>query len=168
MEAKSFSLKCSPFAEQPTMLIISALQTRTFANSIDLDEMAHNEPFHQDLHCLLFSIWLTTSFATMGVFTFKNGRKVHFRNYEVKMLKKKFKYDYNLQINNFNILHAGKKSAEDIMKYFSYFFFFFFTENRLDISCKVSPQETLCMKWQAYFMGKVVQNVVCWNFYPAC
>ena len=24
-----------------------------FANSVDLDEVAHNEPSHQDLHCLL-------------------------------------------------------------------------------------------------------------------
>ena len=23
-----------------------------FANSVDLDEVAHNEPHHQDLHCL--------------------------------------------------------------------------------------------------------------------
>ena len=25
----------------------------TYANSVDPDEMAHNEPSHQDLHCLL-------------------------------------------------------------------------------------------------------------------
>ena len=27
-----------------------------FVNSIDLDEVAHNEPPHLDLHCLLFSL----------------------------------------------------------------------------------------------------------------
>ena len=26
-----------------------------FAKSVDPDEMAHNEPSHQDLHCLPFS-----------------------------------------------------------------------------------------------------------------
>ena len=33
---------------------LSALQTKTdnFANSVDPDETAHNEPSHQDLHCL--------------------------------------------------------------------------------------------------------------------
>ena len=35
---------------------LSALQTKTmsFANSVDPDETAHNEPSHQDLHCLPF------------------------------------------------------------------------------------------------------------------
>ena len=27
-----------------------------FAHSLDLDEVAHNEPPHQDLHCLLSSL----------------------------------------------------------------------------------------------------------------
>ena len=27
-----------------------------FANSVDLDEVAHNEPPHQDLHCLSSSL----------------------------------------------------------------------------------------------------------------
>ena len=27
-----------------------------FANSVDPDELAHNEPSHQDLHCLTFSL----------------------------------------------------------------------------------------------------------------
>ena len=27
-----------------------------FANSVDLDEVAHNEPPHLDLHCLPFSL----------------------------------------------------------------------------------------------------------------
>ena len=39
---------------------INSLSTRDekaeFANSVDLDEMAHNEPPHQDLHCLPSSL----------------------------------------------------------------------------------------------------------------
>ena len=31
--------------------------TNTFANSADPDKTAHNEPSHQDLHCLLFWIY---------------------------------------------------------------------------------------------------------------
>ena len=31
-----------------------------FENSIDPDEMVHNEPFHQDLHCLPFCYWFLT------------------------------------------------------------------------------------------------------------
>ena len=29
-------------------------KTSTFENSVDADEMAHNEPSHQDGHCLLY------------------------------------------------------------------------------------------------------------------
>ena len=29
-----------------------------FANSVDLDEVAHNEPPHLDLHCLTSSPWI--------------------------------------------------------------------------------------------------------------
>ena len=29
-----------------------------FANSADLDEVAHNEPLHLNLHCLLSSLWI--------------------------------------------------------------------------------------------------------------
>ena len=29
-----------------------------FANSVDLDEVAHNEPPHQDLYCLPASLWI--------------------------------------------------------------------------------------------------------------
>ena len=36
------------------VLTLQVLETKTaeFANSIDPDEVAHNEPLHQDLHCL--------------------------------------------------------------------------------------------------------------------
>ena len=32
------------------------MQIVEFANSVDLDEVAHNEPPHLDLHCLLCSL----------------------------------------------------------------------------------------------------------------
>ena len=32
-------------------LSLPGTKTAEFANSIDLDEMAHNEPPHQNLHC---------------------------------------------------------------------------------------------------------------------
>ena len=37
-----------------------------FANSVDLDEVAHNEPPHLDLHCLPSSLW------GLGVTFFEN------------------------------------------------------------------------------------------------
>ena len=50
------SLSLSPFIISIHILTLSSLQinTDTFANSADPDEMAHNEPSHQDLHCLPF------------------------------------------------------------------------------------------------------------------
>ena len=37
-----------------------------------------------------------------------------------------------------------------------------------DISCKLSPQETICQNVKAYLLGRIKhQNVICWNFYPA-
>ena len=33
-------------------------KTIEFANSVDLDEVAHNEPPHLDLHCLSSSLWI--------------------------------------------------------------------------------------------------------------
>ena len=40
-----------------------------------------------------------------------------------------------------------KFSADDIFKYF----FYFFQETGFDISCKLSPEETICMKYQNLF-----------------
>ena len=41
---------------------INSLTTRDenswIANSVDLDEVAHDEPPHQDLHCLPSSLWM--------------------------------------------------------------------------------------------------------------
>ena len=39
-----------------------AEQNSAFANSIDPDEMAHNEPSHQDLHCLPFCFDFMTEY----------------------------------------------------------------------------------------------------------
>ena len=42
-------------------------------------------------------------------------------------------------------------------------------KKRFDISCKMSPYETICMKCQFIFRGKIrklFQNVVCW-FFPS-
>ena len=67
----------------PVMITLPALQTKidTCANSVDPDETAHNEPSHQDLHCLPLSIgfWLATLFAIMDLSSFNDGN-VHFIN----------------------------------------------------------------------------------------
>ena len=44
------------FHATPSMYIVNSLTTRDakqneFPNSVDLDEVAHNEPPHLDLHC---------------------------------------------------------------------------------------------------------------------
>ena len=52
----------------------------TNVNNVDPDETAHNEPSHQDLHCLpvCSGYRLKLLFATMDMFKFKDGG-VHFR-----------------------------------------------------------------------------------------
>ena len=37
-------------------LLVPELKIAEFANSVDLDEVAHNEPSHLDLHCLPSSL----------------------------------------------------------------------------------------------------------------
>ena len=52
----------------------------------------------------------------------------------------------DVALHNINTLHAGyKNSADDILIYFSY------SSQKIgfDISCKLSPKETLCMKYQS-------------------
>ena len=34
------------------------IKTAKFTNSVDPDEVAHNEPPHLDLHCLPSSLWI--------------------------------------------------------------------------------------------------------------
>ena len=50
------------FFQQSYVLTLSSLQTNTdtLANSAVPDEMPHNEPSHQDLHCLLLCHWFLT------------------------------------------------------------------------------------------------------------
>ena len=38
------------------ILYVPVTKIAEFANSVDLDEVAHNEPPHQDLHCLPSSL----------------------------------------------------------------------------------------------------------------
>ena len=38
-------------------------------------------------------------------------------------------------------------------------FFLFLMENRLDISCKLSPDETICIKCQSLFSGEKKINL---------
>ena len=46
----------------------------------------------------------------------------------------------------------GKNSADDNLKYFACFS----KKIGFDISCKLSPQETICMKYQSLFSGKII------------
>ena len=50
----------------------------------------------------------------------------------------------------------GKNSADNILKYFSYFY----QKTGFDISCKLSPVETICMKCQSLFSEKDKKNVI--------
>ena len=47
-------------------------------------------------------------------------------------------------------------SADDILKYFSYFS----QKTGYDISCKLSPKETICMKCRILFSGKNKKNII--------
>ena len=44
--------------KRETVLTLKVPETKIaeFSNSVDLDEAAHNEPPHQDLHCLSSSL----------------------------------------------------------------------------------------------------------------
>ena len=41
-----------------------------------------------------------------------------------------------------------------------FFFLFFMQETEVDISCKLSPLETICIKCQILFSGKNKKNVI--------
>ena len=86
------------------------------------------------------------------------------------------------------------KSTDDILKYFLIFpqktgfdiscklspkeisliFFFYCSKKiRFDFLCKLSPllRRQFALNVKSYFLGKIrklFQNVICWNFYPAC
>ena len=38
-------------------------------------------------------------------------------------------------------------------------FFLFYPEKRFDISCKLSPKKTVCMKCKSLFPGKNMKNI---------
>ena len=64
----------------------------TCANSVDPDETAHNEPSHQDPHCLssfffFFFILGRSSFVSVSMYIFNDAR-VHIRNSGAQGLKK--------------------------------------------------------------------------------
>ena len=75
------------------------------------------------------------------------------------------KYGYKHAKNSFydkNKTTIWDNSANDTLMIF--FFFFFSQTTGLDISCKLSPLETICMKCQILFSGKIrkiLQYVVC-------
>ena len=68
----------------------------------------------------------------------------------------------------------GKISADDILKYFLIFsqkkkaliFSYFFPRKKgFDISCKLSPKETICLKCQSLFSGKYNKIIINLSFY---
>ena len=64
------------------------VRTDTCANSVDPDEMARDEPSHQDLYCLPFCFDFRQNkplFASVDMSKLKEGR-VHFRNSGMKRL----------------------------------------------------------------------------------
>ena len=53
------------------------------------------------------------------------------------------------------MLSLVKFSADDILLYFSFFSY----QIGIDILCKLSPVETICMKCQILFSGKNKKNI---------
>ena len=52
--------------------------------------------------------------------------------------------------------HGKMFSADDLLKYFSYFS----QKTGFDISCKLSLIETICMKYQILFYGENKKNII--------
>ena len=50
----------------------------------------------------------------------------------------------------------GKNFSTLLLKYVSYFA----QKKGFDISCKLSPKETVCMKYQKPFSGKNKKNII--------
>ena len=69
-------------------------------------------------------------------------------------------FQMNWKWKDFTIMlahsHLGKNSADDFLKYFSYFS----QKTGFDISCKLSPMEIFYMKCQILFFGKNKKNVI--------
>ena len=62
-------------------------------------------------------------------------------------------------ISSLSLALWAQFSADDILKYFSYFS----QKTGFDISRKLSPQETICMKWQSLFVWK--NKKICNKFF---
>ena len=58
-------------------LQIPETKTAEFANSIDLDEVAHNEPPHLDLHCLPSSLCIL-NITSLALYIFLKFADEHF------------------------------------------------------------------------------------------
>ena len=72
-----FPTKCCDVTVTSSLISLFSIADQTFANSIDPDEMAHAEPSHLDLCCLLFCCWfllLISIFATMDVSKLKKRK----------------------------------------------------------------------------------------------
>ena len=50
--------QCGKNSTYGLTLYVPETKIAEFANSVDLDEVAHNEPPHQELHCLPSSLWI--------------------------------------------------------------------------------------------------------------
>ena len=48
------------------------------------------------------------------------------------------------------------------------FFLFFLEKNDLTLFANCLLRKQFAWNVKTYFLGKIFQNVVCWNFYPAC
>ena len=71
----------------------------------------------------------------------------------------------NIQFNTFKKCYGQNQQTTNW--YFSYFS----QKIRFDISCKLSPKETICMKCQFLFSQKIriiFQNAICWKSFSAC
>ena len=67
--------------------------------------------------------------------------------------------------------HQPLKSISKVAVWHRFYCTFFFVSKKIgfDISCKLSLDETICMKCQSCFLGKIrkiFQNAICWNFFP--
>ena len=79
----------SPHPTTPITLATLQIKTYTFTNSVQPNEMAHNEPPHQILHCLSFHLdarMTISPSATMDMSKIK-VRSIYLRNTGVKGLK---------------------------------------------------------------------------------
>ena len=107
-------------------------QARTLNTASDLD-----------LHCLSF------------IQLFLTRHKAH----EVKRACSKLLDKHSKELT---LSTLGKFSADDILKYISYFS----QKTELNMSCKLCPLETICMTCQILFSGKIRKKynyfVVCW------